>query len=165
MFKKYIKTATVMAKLFEKGDEDGFIHRDGVVGAIEDCRYKLQPDLVPYIKTLENNHLKGEFGKHYICIGIEGEKWLVEKSIFEDTYKEIDDKVKNKNFYIYYNEGTSHNNRDDVAITEAYSLDEAIAFFKTYYRKVNKNNVKIIDCNTDGHKKGYVRDIMIVSMY
>lgn len=89
MFKEYRKTATVKAKLFEKGDEDGFIHRDGMLGAMEDVKYKLQPDLVPYISTLENQFHKGEFGKHYICVGVKGEKWLVDKAIFEATYETV----------------------------------------------------------------------------
>ena len=87
--KEYRKTATVKAKIFEKGDEDGMIHRDGMLGAMEDAKYGLQPDLVPYISTLENQYHKGEFGKHYLCIGINGEKWLVDKEIFELTYEEV----------------------------------------------------------------------------
>jgi hypothetical protein len=89
MFKEYRKTATVKAKLFEKGDEDGFIHREDILGAMEDSKYGLKPDLVPYVKTLENQFHKGEFGKNYLCIGIKGERWLVEKSIFESTYEVI----------------------------------------------------------------------------
>jgi len=80
MFKEYRKTATVKAKLFEKGDEDGFVHRD---------KYGTQPDLVPYISTLENQFHKGEFGQHYVCVGVKGERWLVEKSIFEATYEAV----------------------------------------------------------------------------
>ena len=87
--KVYRKTATVKAKIFEKGDEDGMIHRDGMLGAMEDAKYGLQPDLVPYISTLENQYHKGEFGKHYLCVGINGEKWLVDKEIFEQTYEEV----------------------------------------------------------------------------
>lgn len=87
--KVYRKTATVKAKIFEKGDEDGMIHRDGMLGAMEDAKYGLQPDLVPYISTLENQYHKGEFGKHYLCVGINGEKWLVDKEIFERTYEEV----------------------------------------------------------------------------
>lgn len=87
--KEYRKTATVKAKLFEQGDEDGFIHRDGMIGAMEDARYGFKPDLVPYISTLENQHHKGEFGKHYVCVGVNGERWLVEKEIFEKTYEAI----------------------------------------------------------------------------
>lgn len=87
--KVYRKTATVKAKIFEKGDEDGMIHRDGILGAMEDAKYGLQPDLVPYISTLENQYHKGEFGKHYLCVGINGEKWLVDKEIFERTYEEV----------------------------------------------------------------------------
>jgi hypothetical protein len=88
-YKEYIKTATVKAKLFEKGDEDGFVHRDGLMGAMEDSRNGIQPDLVPYIKTLENQFHQGDFGKNYVCIGIKGERWLVDKDIFENTYELI----------------------------------------------------------------------------
>ena len=87
--KEYRKTATIKAKIFEKGDEDGMIHRDGMLGAMEDAKYGLEPDLVPYISTLENQYHKGEFGKHYLCVGINGEKWLVDKEIFELTYEEV----------------------------------------------------------------------------
>lgn len=87
MYKEYRKTATVKAKLFEKGDETGFVHRDGILGAMEDSRYGLKPDLVPYITTLENQCHHGEFGKHYLCVGVKGEKWLVDKDIFEETYE------------------------------------------------------------------------------
>lgn len=87
--KEYRKTATVKAKIFEKGDEDGMIHRDGMIGVMEDAKYGCQPDLVPYISTLENQYHKGEWGKHYLCVGINGEKWLVDKEIFELTYEEV----------------------------------------------------------------------------
>lgn len=87
--KEYRKTATVKAKIFEKGDEDGMIHRNGILGAMEDAKYGCQPDLVPYISTLENQYHKGEWGKHYLCVGINGEKWLVDKEIFERTYEEV----------------------------------------------------------------------------
>jgi hypothetical protein len=89
MFKEYRKTATVKAKLFEKGDEDGMIHKDGMLGAMEDVRYGCQPDLIPYISTLENQYHKGEFGKNYLCVGINGERWLVDKDIFERTYEAV----------------------------------------------------------------------------
>lgn len=88
-YEEYRKTATVKAKLFESGDEDGFIHRDGMREAMEDAKYGFLPDLVPYISTLENQFHKGEFGKHYVCVGIKGERWLVEKEIFESTYEKV----------------------------------------------------------------------------
>ncbi len=87
--KTYRKIATVEAKLFEQGDEDGFIHPEGLLGAMEDSRYGIKSIPSPFIKTLENQHHIGEFGNHYICVGIDGERWLVEKSIFERTYEEI----------------------------------------------------------------------------
>jgi hypothetical protein len=87
--KTYRKIATVEAKLFEQGDEDGFVHPEGLLGAMEDSRYGIKSIPSPFIKTLENQHHVGEFGNHYICVGIDGERWLVEKSIFERTYEEI----------------------------------------------------------------------------
>lgn len=88
-YKEYRKTATVRAKIFEIGDEDGFVHREGFHGALEDAHYRCSPDKVPYVSTLENQFLKGDFGKHYVCKGVNGERWLVEKSIFENTYEEV----------------------------------------------------------------------------
>jgi hypothetical protein len=78
--KTYRKTATVKAKLFEQGDEDGFI-----ISKLGKDEIK-----VPYVSTLENQqHLSRGFGRDYICIGIKGERWLVEKEIFESTYEEV----------------------------------------------------------------------------
>ncbi len=74
--KTYRKTATVQAKIFEKGDEDGFI---------EVCEGGTRP----YIKTLENQTHLGKFGEQYLCVGIENERWLVDKNIFEKTYEEV----------------------------------------------------------------------------
>ncbi len=70
--KTYRKTATVQAKLFEPGDEDG-----------------IDPDGMPYIATLENQHHRGAHYLNYVCTGIQGERWLVEKVIFEETYEEV----------------------------------------------------------------------------
>ena len=90
--KEYRKIVTVKAKLFEKGDEDGFTVPDDytMFETMENERYGIQhyPN-IPYISTLENQEHKGEFGKHYLCVGIKGEKWLVEKEIFESTYEPI----------------------------------------------------------------------------
>jgi hypothetical protein len=72
--KTYRKIATVQAKIFEQGDEDGF---DEMFSKI------------PYIKTLENQRHFGKFNQHYLCVGIDGERWLVEKSIFERTYEQV----------------------------------------------------------------------------
>ena len=85
--KTYRKIATVQAKLFEEGDEDGFVHPQGFMGMIEDAHFGIKSMLIPFVQTLENDNHKGEFGKHYICIGIKGERWLVEKEIFESTYE------------------------------------------------------------------------------
>ena len=90
--KEYRKTATVKAKLFEPGDEDGFTwtYRE-LASARDDDHFGItRPEpTIPYVSTLENQEFKGEFGKHYICTGIKGERWLVEKEIFETTYTEI----------------------------------------------------------------------------
>ena len=97
--KEYRKTATVKAKLFEEGDEDGFVVRytDAKVnenGSISTWLIRTAEDnkeiKVPYISTLENQqHMSSGFGREYVCIGIKGERWLVEKEIFESTYEEV----------------------------------------------------------------------------
>ena len=87
--KTYRKIATVQAKLFQPGDEDGFVHPGGFMEMLEDTHWGINPTPIPFVKTLENDYHKGEFGKHYICVGIKGERWLVEKEIFESTYEEI----------------------------------------------------------------------------
>lgn len=95
--KTYRKKALVQAKLFEEGDEDGFIIRyyddedvqedgsiitSGIIG-----KHEIK---VPYVSTLENqHHLSRGFGKDYLCVGVDGERWLVESSIFERTYEEV----------------------------------------------------------------------------
>ena len=63
--------------------------------------------------------------------------------------------------YIFYSKGTNHDNADDVAITEANSLEEAVSNFQQYYANASENNVQIIDCNREGH----VKNMMIVSSY
>jgi hypothetical protein len=95
--KTYRKIATVEAKLFEEGDEDGFISRfyddDDVNedGSISTSGFMGEHEIkVPYVSTLENQkHLSKGFGREYICVGIDGERWLVEKDIFELTYEEV----------------------------------------------------------------------------
>ncbi|MCU0405209.1 MAG: hypothetical protein MUE99_11750, partial [Chitinophagaceae bacterium] len=44
---------------------------------------------VPYLTTIESQRHFGLFGKYYVCKGIDGERWLVEKDIFEKTYEEV----------------------------------------------------------------------------
>lgn len=78
------KRAIVKAKLFEKGDEDGI---SAIDGSIE--MYGIKLPVFPYIKTLENQYHIGEFLSNYICHGIDGERWLVRKDIFESEYEEV----------------------------------------------------------------------------
>jgi len=90
MYQEFRKKTTIKAKLFEKGDECGMTIPENftMLDAMENDRYGCgQPDLVPYVSTLENQKHHGEFGKHYICLGIDGERWLVDKDIFERTYE------------------------------------------------------------------------------
>ena len=63
--------------------------------------------------------------------------------------------------YILYSEGTNHDNRDDVAITEAKTLPEAVSIFKKYYKNASESNVSEINL----YRKGYVQGIQIVSKY
>lgn len=92
-FKEYRKTATVKAKLFEKGDEDGMTWtKDEISNGRENHHFGMPtPEkTIPYIVSLENQEFHGKFEENYLCIGIKGEKWLVEKEIFEKTYEPLD---------------------------------------------------------------------------
>jgi hypothetical protein len=101
--KTYRKTATVQAKLFEEGDEDGFefryyddedVHEDGTISTWGiGGQHEIK---VPYVSTLENQrHLSRGFGREYLCVGVKGERWLVEKEIFEATYEEVKQEIEN----------------------------------------------------------------------
>ena len=94
--KTYRKTATVKAKMFEPGDEDGtsclpFVYtcsyedENGKYKQCHKCPLPIQKQ--PYVDTLEGK-IYGDFNKHYVCSGINNERWLVEKNIFEKTYEE-----------------------------------------------------------------------------
>lgn len=90
MFKTYRKTATVQAKLFEKGDEDGFAIPDDQhipVFLKEGNKYQGGVEEIPFVCSMENQRHFGLFGRYYLCMGVEGERWLVEKAIFEKTYE------------------------------------------------------------------------------
>ena len=95
---EYRKKATVKAKIFEQGDEDGMscqlfrydclFEHGGKYKQCHECNLDLKK--APYVSTLENDkHFAKDFGLHYVVIGIKGERWLVEKSIFKETYEPI----------------------------------------------------------------------------
>lgn len=65
------------------------------------------------------------------------------------------------NKYVYYSKGTNHYGADDVAITEAIYLEDAIGSFKRFYTNASEENVRIIDCNGVGCAK----NMMFVSDY
>lgn len=74
------KPIPVEAVQYERGMEDGWVtvykhHGEGVPK--------------PYIETLEGKMWLTE--GCYIVTGIEGERWVVQKSIFEATYELIDE--------------------------------------------------------------------------
>jgi len=92
MFKTYRKTATVSAKLFEKGDEDGFAPSNDAAVPLQFKTPETGSDAgteVPFITTLESQRHFGRFGQYYICHGPANDRWLVEKNIFENTYQEV----------------------------------------------------------------------------
>ena len=75
MFKTYRKTATVQAKLFEKGDEDGFAIPDDQhipVFLKEGNKYQGGVEEIPFVCSMENQRHFGLFGRYYLCMGVEG---------------------------------------------------------------------------------------------
>jgi hypothetical protein len=92
---KYKKKPIVIeAEPFKMGMEDGFgcYFLDGkFIGYFESGNGKAIPKSArkPAIKTLEGWY-EVEEGKHYIVTGVRGERYPVEKEIFEETYELVE---------------------------------------------------------------------------
>jgi hypothetical protein len=88
---KYRKKPVVIeAELFEMGMEDGYacypIFSDKLIGFFSKDEPIPKTNRKPAIKTLEGWY-EVEVGKHYIVTGVRGERYPVEKEIFEETYE------------------------------------------------------------------------------
>lgn len=84
------KPIIVEAKLFEMGMEDGYacypVFSNKLIGFYEKDEIMPKTNKKPAIKTLEGWY-EVEVDKHYIIIGVKGERYPVEKEIFEETYE------------------------------------------------------------------------------
>lgn len=98
--------STIKAKLFEEGDQDGFItrytdgkkNRDGYVPTWG-IRYEgMKPIEIPYIKWGKNGHkcLSKGFGKEYLAIYADGEKGFLSKQDLKKSYMPKLSKKKKK---------------------------------------------------------------------
>jgi len=88
------KPIVVEAELFEMGMEDGYacypLFSDKLLGFFPKDGYIPKTNRRPAIKTLEGWY-EVEVGKHYIVTGVKGERYPVEKEIFEETYELIEE--------------------------------------------------------------------------
>ncbi|MCY9274592.1 hypothetical protein [Bacillus haynesii] len=88
------KPVEVEAKLFEMGMEDGYacypLFSNKFLGFYPKNGYLPKAGRKPAIKTLEGWY-EVEVGKHYIVTGVKGERYPVEKEIFEETYEKINE--------------------------------------------------------------------------
>ncbi|MEK5308325.1 hypothetical protein [Bacillus sp. FSL M8-0326] len=88
------KPVEVEAKLFEMGMEDGYasypVFSDKLIGFYPKGGPMPKANNKPAIKTLEGRY-EVEVGKHYIVTGVRGERYPVEKEIFEETYEKVID--------------------------------------------------------------------------
>jgi hypothetical protein len=50
--------------------------------------YAMQMEKPFKCNTLEGDDIKGKAGD-YLCVGVDGEQWPIDKDIFEKTYREI----------------------------------------------------------------------------
>ena len=82
-YKEYKKKVTVMAKLFEEGDEDGvnclrdrdfcyYLENQEKYKKCDKCTAPVK--IKPYISTLENQMHFGFWEDNYICIGPKNER-------------------------------------------------------------------------------------------
>lgn len=94
MVKYRKKPIVVEAELFKMGMEDGYasypIFSDRLLGYYHKDGALPKNNLKPAIKTLEGWYEVKE-GRHYIVTGIKGERYPVEKEIFEETYEVVED--------------------------------------------------------------------------
>ena len=130
----------------------------------------LDPATVAYItgKWPENNgKIESEVG---VCCGTKNQeecncggnrsKYDFYKNVRENTnYTKNED---NESYYIFYSKKSNpHENADDVAITEAKNISEALNIFSRYFKNANENCIQKLDL----HREGYVQGIQIVSEY
>lgn len=96
---KYRKKPLIIeAELFKRGMEDGYAahslsfssSRGKFLGFYDKEGPIPKVCLYPAIKTLEGWY-EVEEGKHYIVTGIKGERYPVEKRIFEESYDLLED--------------------------------------------------------------------------
>lgn len=85
---KYRKKPIVIdAVMFELGTEDGYDKfLESLGGGVRGIKMVEKP----YIQTLEG-HYPVEEGRHYIVTGVRGERYPVEKEIFEETYELVNE--------------------------------------------------------------------------
>ncbi|MGI1828777.1 hypothetical protein ACRPLG_02785 [Bacillus safensis] len=88
------KPVVVEAVLFESGMEDGYasypVFSDKLIGFFPKDSPIPKANNKPAIKTLEGWY-EVEVGKHYIVTGVRGERYPVEKEIFEETYEKLEE--------------------------------------------------------------------------
>lgn len=101
--KTYKRIEIVKAKLFEKGEQDGYTNED-MIDTYEDGAYEEGDEdddgyiVVPYVNTGysfddddEDDMSIGRFGNSYLCILENGKRKLIEKTVFESTFQEINE--------------------------------------------------------------------------
>lgn len=99
MYRK--KPVVVEAEMFKLGMEDGYasyslglkmgqtINHASFIGFFEKGQPIPKANNKPAIKTLEGWY-EVEEGRHYIVTGVRGERYPVEKEIFEETYELVE---------------------------------------------------------------------------
>lgn len=91
---KYRKKPIVIeAEMFKMGMEDGYACYSltgKFLGFYDKIRPMPRANKKPAIKTLEGWY-EVEEEKHYIVTGIKGERYPVEKEIFEETYETVEE--------------------------------------------------------------------------
>jgi hypothetical protein len=77
-FKQYYNAKTINAKLFEYGDQDGYYH----------IVFKAKHRRMPYIYEL-GEKIFAEFGQNYLCKRKSGQRFFVNRDLFERDFKEF----------------------------------------------------------------------------
>lgn len=86
-----------MGQLIKEAGYELYMPRPGAVIDESWAKYKKkspvwakQIDKPFSVDTLEGDDIAGKAGD-YLCVGVEGERWPIDKDIFEKTYTKVED--------------------------------------------------------------------------
>lgn len=135
---KYRKKPIVVdAEIFTLGMEDGYASYGVFGGEFQGFFHKDEAlprnGLKPAIRTLEGWY-EVEEGEHYIVTGVRGERYPVEKDIFEETYEMVGEGIAHSRTHFKSIE------LNEICENERILKNEEVSQMLKSLKTANKNN-------------------------